>query len=153
MDTKIVTIKSITTAATKAGKPMWQLETSDGRTNIFDAQLAKEINEKLIGKTVQVQYEQSGQYWNLKFIDKIVSASPTTPNAIADDKIGLSAKMKRKCEMMTVAKDIVLASSLVDRELINITNTVKVIWKTLMREIGEPIEEDEEFNVPAIEKK
>lgn len=151
METKIIKILEVNNAISKTNKPYWQIVTDQGKTSTFDEGLSTELR-KLIGKTIECEYEQNGVYWNIRLVKRVIENAPSSVSEFVDDRIGLSAKMKRKAEMMAVAKDIVLSSDIANKELVSLTNTIKTIWKNLMREIGEPVN-DEDDEMPLIEKK
>lgn len=128
---------------------VWSGQTKDGKDNyrikvggkIFSGFNKAPANE---GDTIEFDFKENGQYLN---ITKVLSVKK---GQTAGSEIGESAKVKRKAEMMMCAKDLVLASmkdnpiegKTSEESIARITGTVKIVWKDLMRTIGEPVDED-----------
>jgi hypothetical protein len=146
-----ISIKSIEKKQAKTGKTYWIVETSEGKMSIWDSLLAKDIEEKCIGKFCDVEIEKTGKYTNLKLVNKVIGSSSFEPanKGTAGEAIGESAKAKRKAEMMTCAKDIVSLSydekedntDSIENRIAHLTNLTKIVWYDLMRTIGEPVDD------------
>ena len=146
-----IVIKSITKKQSQNGKTFWSLETSVGKMSLWDAVLAKDIEEKCIGKFCEVEVEKKGQYTNLKLINKVIGDSAIEPanKGTPGEAIGESAKAKRKAEMMTCAQNIIALSfdkkedktDSIENRIAHLTNLTKIVWYDLMRTIGEPVDD------------
>lgn len=143
-----ITITSITKKSSTSGKTYWQVESSEGKMSVWDKDLAKDIEDKLLGKVVDAEYSTDGKYKNLKAVLGVVTADKITTTGEA---IGQSAKMKRRSEMMQVAKDLVLEAFKddnkgidleSDKRLATLIQKVKIVWADLLRTIGDEVPND-----------
>ena len=135
-----LTIKNIVQKNTQTGKTYWSLDTSEGKMSLWDAELQKKLSP---GMVVDAEVEEKNGYHNLRSVNKIISSGSSVGSC--DNSIGESAKMKRRCEMMTCAKDIVLFSipelkATPEATVASNVHKIKLVWSDLMKTIGEPIE-------------
>lgn len=150
METKAIKIISIEQRKTKTGKIFWNVETSEGKMSVWDTELAKDITIKCIGKIVEAEIETNGNFKNLMLINGILPDGSALPEIkTAGEVIGESAKQKRKAEMMTCAKDIVLSAYKDEKVTVmpevqaaELANKIKIVWKDLMKTIGEQVDSE-----------
>jgi len=143
---EIITVNNIEQKTTISQKTYWLVSTPSGNMSIWDEPVFKQLT---IGKSFEVETLVSGKYKTIKIVYKESgqAASNTVPSP--SDMIGKSAQAKRKAEMMICAKDIVLSCLFgqkfdnPDVEMAERTKQTKVIWRDLMRTIGEPIQDEE----------
>jgi 2,3-bisphosphoglycerate-independent phosphoglycerate mutase len=137
----IVTINTITAKKSSNGKPYHSVDTNKGIMSVWDGELAKDIEEKCLGKTMDVAIKESGKYKNIIGVNGEATSFGVVDNAppkTSGEAIGESAKIKRKAEMMRCAVDVCMKKNgFTDGEIL-------AQFKWFMEQIGEPIEEKEE---------
>lgn len=77
MTKQIITIKSITQKTSKAGKPFWTVETTNGKKlSVWDSDISDQLLE---GDTVEVEALQKDMYTNIVQFNKVLKSNKEFP--------------------------------------------------------------------------